>query len=187
MGREKKLRSNFVRLFTGFALDYPVRRNLELLLEHLRPLAPLAWSPAANFHVTTKFIGSFPEERLDELKAELARVPKPGRIELRVEGLGWFDNPHNPRAFFAAVRANEALAEFKRNLDGVSPEGRPYVPHVTLARVREKVELGALRRAIAELPSAEFGVSVPVKHLLYKSEATERGSEYKVIGEFEIG
>jgi RNA 2',3'-cyclic 3'-phosphodiesterase len=173
-------------LFTGFALDYPVRRNLELLLEHLRPLAPLAWSPASNLHVTTKFIGSFPEERLDELKAALAQTPKPGPIELCVEGLGWFDNPHNPRSFFAAVRANEALAAFKRNLDGAAPEDRPYVPHVTLARVREKTDLGPLRRAIAELPSAEFGISIPSKHLLYKSEPRESASEYTVIGEFDI-
>jgi RNA 2',3'-cyclic 3'-phosphodiesterase len=114
-------------LFTGFALDYPVRRNLELLLEHLRPLAPLAWSPAANFHVTTKFIGAFPEERLAELKSSLAQAPKPGPIELRVQGLGWFENPHNPRSFFAGVRANDALANFKQALDGASPEARPYV------------------------------------------------------------
>ncbi len=163
-----------------------MRRNLELLLEHLRPLAPLSWSPAANFHVTTKFIGAFPEERLDELKASLAQAPKPGRIELRVAGLGWFENPHNPRSFFAAVRANDALANFKQALDGANPEARPYVPHVALARVREKVDLGPLRRAIAELPSAEFGVSVPTKHLLYRSEPRENGSAYTVIGEFDI-
>lgn len=176
-----------MRLFTGFALDYPVRRNLELLLEHLRPLAPLAWSPASNFHVTTKFIGAYPDDAVEGLKAQLAALPNPGPIELRVEGLGWFDNPHNPRTLFAAVRSNPALAHFKQQLDGANPEDRPYVPHVTLARIREKVELSALRRAIAELPAAEFGVFSPRKHLLYKSEPSPSGSEYKVIGEFEIG
>jgi hypothetical protein len=46
--------------------------------------------------------------------------------------------------------------------------------------------LSALRRAIAELPSASFGVSIPKKHLLYRSEPGPDSSSYTVIGEFEI-
>ena len=188
--REKKLRFrivlNMLRLFTGLALQYPVRRNVELVLEHLRPLAPLAWSPTDNFHITTKFIGAWEEARLDELKAALAEVKKVRPVTVKVGGFGWYPNPHHPRVLFAGVRAPEALYELERGLEdcivklGVVSEGREYVPHMTLARVKGTVELAGLRQAIAQLPSADFGESKAAKFLLYKSE----GGVYQVIGEF---
>ena len=59
-------------------------------------------------------------------------------------------------------------------------------PHLTLARIKGVQNLVALRQAIAQLPSAEFGVSTAAKFLLYQSEPGERSSVYKVIGEFPL-
>lgn len=192
VGREKKLRfrivPNMLRLFTGLALEYPVRRNLELVLEHLRPLAPLAWSPSDNFHITTKFIGAWEEGRLEELKGALGEVTKVGPVTVRVGGFGWYPNPHHPRVLLAGVKAPEALYELERGLEecivklGVTSEGREYSPHLTLARVKGAVELAGLRQGIAQLPSADFGESKAAKFLLYQSE----GGVYKVIGEFAL-
>lgn len=159
------------------------------MLEHLRPLAALNWSPAANFHITTKFIGSWPEERLDELKAALAAIPKPGAIEARIGGFGWYPNPHHPRVLFAGVRAPEAIHQLHASLNaalaglGLEAEARDYNPHLTLARVKGEQDLVALRQAIAQLPSAEFGISTAAKMLLYRSDAGETASTYTVIGE----
>lgn len=194
MGRAKNVRSKIVRLFTGLALEYPVRRNLELVLEHLQPLAPLQWSPSANFHITTKFIGEWPEERLAELKAALAAVRRVGPIDLRLAGFGWYPNPHHPRVLFAGVHAPEALrelaalsAEACQQL-GIAMEDRAYSPHLTLARIKAETNLVGLRQAIAQLPSAEFGLSRATKFLLYKSvpAVSGTGSIYNVIGEFEL-
>lgn len=165
---------------------------MELLLEHLRPLAPLAWNPADNFHVTTKFIGMWPDERLAELKAALETVPKRGPIEIKVAGFGWFDNPHHPRALFAGIAAPDTLSQLKKDVEdvleplGVPREDRPYRPHLTLARVKGKVELATLRQGIASLPGADFGISVSAKHLLYRSEPGGKNSVYRVIGEFPL-
>ncbi len=196
MGREKKLRSKIVpttlRLFTGLALEYPVRRNLELVLEHLRPLAPLNWSPADNFHITTKFLGAWPAERLDELKAALAGTPRPGPIQLSIGGFGWYPNPHHPRVLYAGVKAPDALFHLAASLNatlaplGFPTEDRPYHPHLTLARVKQSQDLTALRQAIAQLPSAEFGLTTSAKFLLYRSDPGERTSTYHVIGEFPL-
>lgn len=196
VGREKKLRSkivpNVLRLFTGLAIEYPVRRNLELVLEHLRPLAPLTWSPGDNFHITTKFIGEWPSERLDELKGALGGVAKRGPITTAIGGFGWFPNPHQPRVLFSGVKAPEALFGLAQDLDaacaalGVAVETRSYSPHLTLAKIRGAQNLVAVRQAIAQLPSAEFGVSTASKFLLYKSEPGETTSVYTVIGEFAL-
>ncbi len=162
------------------------------MLEHLKPLAALHWSPAANFHITTKFIGSWSAERLDELKAALQTVPKRGPIRVGIGGFGWFPNPHVPRTLFAGVRAPQELFDVAKDLDavlkglGIEPEARDYLPHLTLAKMKAGTDVSALRRAIAELPSAEFGASTAAKVLLYKSEAGEESSVYTVIGEIAL-
>jgi len=183
---------NSLRLFTGLALEYPVRRNLELVLEHLRPLAPLTWSPSDNFHITTKFIGDWPEERLDELKLALGGLAKRGPITCEIGGFGWYPNPHQPRVLYGGVKGPVELRELAKDLDkcceglGVPREKREYSPHLTLGRMRGVQNVVALRQAIAQLPSAEFGSSTASKFLLYKSEAGDQTSVYRVIGEFAL-
>ena len=184
--------SNSLRLFTGLALEYPVRRNLELVLQYLRPLAALNWSPLDNFHITTKFIGAWPAGRLDELKEALGKVEKCGPITTSIGGFGWFPNPHQPRVLLTGVKAPEALFTLAKQIDeccgslGQASEDKAYTPHLTLAKIKGVQNLIALRQAIAQLPSAEFGVSTAAKFLLYQSEPGERSSVYKVIGEFPL-
>jgi 2'-5' RNA ligase len=169
-----------------------VRRNIEFLLEHARPLAPVRWSPIDNLHITTKFIGEFPEERLPELKAAVAAMPKPAPFRLSVQGLGWFPNPHSPRVFLAGVRAPSALGEIASNLNlaleplGVANENRPYQPHLTLARIPTPGNLLPLKQFVASLPSTDFGSMDVARILLYLSKPAAGGSVYSVIEEFPL-
>src|SRR5436305_2032623 len=70
--------------------------------------------PAYNLHITTKSIGEWPQERLQELVTKLATIRANNRIEIAIRGLGWFPNPHNPRVFWAAVNAPPALVELAK-------------------------------------------------------------------------
>ena len=178
-----------MRLFTGISLPYEVRRNIELLLQHLQPLAPLQWSPSENLHITTKFIGDCSAGQLPAIEQALASLPKPAPFHLTLSGLGWFPNPHHPRAFFAAVRPDPALAQLAAATDaalvpaGVASETRPYQPHLTLARIQHEANLLPLRQAIAALPSVDFGRLDVRKFHLYESKA---GSVYSVLSEFPL-
>src|SRR5260221_9211140 len=149
-----------MRLFTGLDLPDEVVHNLEELLERLRPKAKINWSPPANLHVTTKFIGQWPEERLDELKAALRELPSRQAIPVQIHRLGFFPNPHSPRVLTCGIEAPglEALA---RDTDhatvalGIESEKRAFSPHLTLARIKDKVNLQPLRESIAALPSLD--------------------------------
>src|SRR4051812_42388999 len=89
-----------VRLFVGLDLPAEAVRNLERLLDELRPSAKIAWSPPANLHITTKFIGEWPEARLPEMIAALDGVPPREPIHVEIRGLGFF-----PRIFWCGVEA----------------------------------------------------------------------------------
>src|SRR5689334_5427109 len=94
-----------MRLFVGLDLPAEVVRNLEGLLDQLRPTARIQWSPPANLHVTTKFIGEWPEARLPDLIAALDTVPSQPAISVEIRGVGFFPNPHSPRVFWCGIEA----------------------------------------------------------------------------------
>ncbi|HVN05564.1 MAG TPA: RNA 2',3'-cyclic phosphodiesterase [Bryobacteraceae bacterium] len=181
-----------MRLFTGLDLPAEVIANLHHLLDQLRPTARIKWSPPENLHITTRFIGEWPQERLDELKAALAGMPAPPAIPVQVHKLGFFPNPHSPRVFWAGVEAAPALEALAAETDcaldrlGLPAEGRPFRPHLTLARIKEPVPLQKLREKIAALPSLEFGSFTAGRFFLYLSHRTSAGSVYTKLAEYPL-
>lgn len=180
-----------MRLFAGLDLPEGIQQRLARLVEELRPAARLRWSPAANLHITTKFIGEWEESRLSELKQCLGAVAgEPIRIGIR--GLGWFPNPHNPRVFFAAVRAEESLAALAKATEaalegvGIAREERPYSPHLTLARIDDRAGLVELRRRVASLTSDDFGEFTAAEFHLYLSRTGPAGSVYSKLATFPL-
>jgi 2'-5' RNA ligase len=180
-----------MRLFTGLDLPPHVTGNLEALLLHLRPLAQVQWSPAANLHVTTKFIGEWPEDRLGDLKEALGQLPDRPAIPVKIQGLGFFPNPRAPRHFWCGIEA-PGLAELAADTDGVTGslgiphEKRAYFPHLTLARMKETAILQSLREGIAALPSQEFGSFAADRFFLYRSALRPAGSVYTKLAEFPL-
>ena len=179
-----------MRLFTGIDLPEAVRERLERLLMHLRPAAHLKWSPVYNLHVTLKFIGEWPEEKLPQLEAALRSIPRRAEIPIEVKNLGWFPNAHHPRVFWAAVLGGDALAALARDTEavveplGVAKEDRAFTAHLTLARIKEAVPLQALRTAIEQLGSAEFGNFLADRFYLFRSQPGAAGSIYTKLSEY---
>jgi 2'-5' RNA ligase len=164
-----------MRLFTAIEIPSEIKTRLEAFVNRLRPTAKLAWSPVENLHVTTKFIGEWPEARLGEVKDALAPVATPGPVEIAIRGVGWFPNARNPRVFFAGIESGQELRTLAGDTEralaplGISIEDRPFRPHLTLARQRDPVPLEELRRALAATPSEDFGVFRAESFSLYLS------------------
>ena len=179
-----------MRLFTGIDLPEDVREKLERLLMHLRPCAHLKWSPVYNLHITLKFIGEWPEEKLPQLESALRSIPKRPAIPIEVKGLGWFPNPRSPRVFWAAVHGGGALESLAGDTDdalqplGVPKESRAFTAHLSLARIKEPTPLDAMRAAISKLESAEFGSFTADRFHLYRSQPGSAGSIYTKLSEY---
>jgi 2'-5' RNA ligase len=181
-----------MRLFTGIDLPESIKERLDALISSLRSTAHVKWSPAYNLHITTKFIGEWPQERLQELVTKLSEVQCGGRVDIEIRGLGWFPNPHSPRIFWAAVHASPSLAEVALATEqacaslGIAHEERPFSPHLTLARIKQPVPLQALRQAVAELSSVDFGAFTPEAFHLYLSKPGPAGSIYTPLHDFSL-
>lgn len=180
-----------MRLFTGLDLPDDVVRSLRKLLDQLRPTARISWSPPENLHITTKFIGEWPEVRLDELKAGLGALPSRPAIPVYIRKLGFFPNPHAPRVFWCGIEAPglDALASATDQATatlGVPKESRAFSPHLTLARIKERLNLQPLRESIAALPSLEFGEFVADRFFLYLSQPGPGGSVYTKLADWKF-
>ena len=181
-----------MRLFTALDLPADVVGRLEAFIAKLKPTANIAWSKPSNLHVTTRFIGEWPEARLSELQTELGALPPRGSISVHLNRVGFFPNPHQPRNFWCGVEAPgiEALAadtDGALNRLGLEPEKRAFSPHLTLARIKDRIALQPLREAIAaetEATGLDFGRFEAGSFFLYRSELRPSGSVYTKLSEF---
>jgi 2'-5' RNA ligase len=168
-----------MRLFTGLDLPVHVAAAIEKLLETLRPMARVRWTPVENLHVTTKFIGDWPEGRLGEMKAALSTVPGRAPISVTIRGLEL-----KPRLFWVKVHS-PALADLARDIDGaveklgIAAEQRAFNPHLTLARINKPVRLD-----IADFASTYVGSFEADRFFLYLSKPGPGGSVYNKLAEF---
>jgi 2'-5' RNA ligase len=169
-----------MRLFTGIAIAPRMLDRLAQVLKEMRPLAPLNWSPVENLHITARFIGEWPEERLMELEDALEQMNPPAAFEVTIAHFGYFPNPHNPRTLFAGVETGPGLAELATRIDetlaplGVARDSRPLSPHLTLARIKHE-NIRELRGHIANMTNFDFGTFLVSEFHLYLSRARVGG------------
>lgn len=181
-----------MRLFTGIALPDDTIESLNACVRRLRPAAVIAWSPAENYHITTKFLGECPESDLPSIELALAAVPCPAPFPIAIEQLGFFPNLRSPRVLWAGVRASPELAALARGTDealeplGIVPESRPFSPHLTLARIRPGQNASGLASAVSQHPQPHFGTFTGREFHLYRSITSPRGSRYAKLRTFEF-
>jgi 2'-5' RNA ligase len=180
-----------MRLFTALDLPDDVIRNIGQLIGRLKPSLPIHWSKPSNLHITTKFIGEWPEERLDELKAALAAIPTRNPLDVHVKNLGVFLGPKSPRNFWCGVEA-PGLTELAADTEaatsalGIESESRPYKAHLTLARIKEPVDLDPLKKAVMGEGAMDFGRFQAGAFFLYRSQMKPGGSVYTKLAEFPL-
>ena len=178
-----------MRLFTAIDLPEEMLDTLRDFLARLRPLAKLHWTSVENLHITTKFIGEWPEARIEEMKSALRGVkqgvPSHMPIHISMRGVGWFPNVHRARVFWAGVDGGEPLAMLARSTDqaaatlDIPVETRAYSPHLTLARVKGVVRLDDLLPAIRD---PDFGAFQAACFFLYISS----NGKYSKLAEFPL-
>ena len=182
-----------MRLFVGLSIPEEIVASVASTIETLRPAAPaLRWSPPENLHITTKFLGQWPEEKLDLLQANLVQI-RAEAFDVHLAGFGWFPNPHSPRVFCAAARGGEPLHQLAAKTGeecsalGFAAERNPYMPHMTLARITPATDLRELRGAVARIENPVWGRFRAEQFHLYRSDPSPAGSVYTKLAGFPLG
>jgi 2'-5' RNA ligase len=198
-----------VRLFVAIDIDEEIRRRIAAFIDAMRGAAPLArWQGVGNLHVTLKFLGETPIERVESVKQSLSSVAH-APVEIQFTGCGFFPNARSARVFWAGVESGDALASLASQIDdkisrlGFEREQREFHPHLTLARAslrsgqpasgdphqptrRSGSALGSLAQSIPK-SGPEFGRMTAHEFYLYESKLSPRGAQYTKMARFPLG
>jgi 2'-5' RNA ligase len=168
-----------LRLFLGLQLPDPV---IEALVEWQQRELAGRIVPPANLHVTLAFLGSRPAGELQSicgvLEEAAAEVAQPllelvRYRETRSVGMLELGDPTG-NASLLARRLHEELAA----LAVYRPESRPWLPHVTVLRFRERPRLQP------SLP--ELGAFAPSGAAASLSRLHPSGAVYEVLKSFPL-
>jgi len=175
------------RLFTGLEIPPALASELSMLRGGL---SGARWIDTENYHLTLRFIGDIDEPTAEEIHVALERI-RLRPFTVTIEGLASFGGA-KPRALIAKATAEPALVELQAQQErlirrtGVPPDGRKFIPHVTLARLRT-----ATCTAVAEYLSARGGFFArqfeATRFVLFSSRASVGGGPYIVEAAYPLG
>jgi 2'-5' RNA ligase len=193
-----------IRIFVAIELDTPLRKALAQVQMDLRnrlqkaigPDVRIQWVKPESVHLTLKFLGDIPEERVPEIVAALARVTDAhARCTVDVGGLGAFPDTRVPRVLWVglsgqvegvtrlAAAVERALVEL-----GFVSEPKPFNPHLTLARIKERSrDIGRALAVDCMLErAAPIGTVMVNAIALMKSELKPSGAVYTKLCEVSL-
>lgn len=181
-----------MRLFVALELPPQVRAALGEIGNRLRPAAApgVRWTNPGGIHLTLKFIGEVPADKMDRIRAALAAVHAPRAVSAVFRGLGWFPQARHPRVLWAGVEAGGELAELAASIEraleplGVARESREFRPHLTLARIKEEGGLDGLRQEVERLGTPELGNACYREFDLMESTLRPQGAVYTQLARF---
>lgn len=146
-----------------------------------------------NIHVTLKFLGPTPEDKVDEIVdiiKECSKDVSPFNLVLR--GAGAFPNLNYLKVLWVGLENYEPLVPIAKCLDnsltrlGFKAEKRGFKPHVTLARVKTKRKKNEVKDLLLEHKSMEFAKVNVTSIKLKKSILDSSGPTYYNIGEVNL-
>lgn len=178
-----------VRCFMAVDVDEPkLIERMERLQEDLRRLGPgLKLVGRDAMHVTLRFLGEIPQKLVDEVAKALDKLENPS-FNINLKGLGAFPSLKRPRVIWIGVaEGSEQLIELHRKVEyllkplGFKPEGEPFSPHITIARVKRPIVSGSLTKFLSLMVDVDVGVQHVDSVKLKRSVLTPRGPIYSDI------
>jgi 2'-5' RNA ligase len=176
-----------LRLFLGLRLPEPVLDCIEawqsryLLGRHLHGVRAV---PRGHLHVTLAFLGSRPAGELDPIVGELRAAAADAPADLRLAPARYRETRSVAMLVLddldggATALAQDVQARLER-LGAYRREDRPWLPHLTVARFRERPRL--------ELDPPAMGTFVPSDAAAYLSRLHPGGAQYVVLESVALG
>lgn len=185
-----------MRCFVAVPVGEGIRRRVGELQGTLRRVgADVKWVEEENLHLTLKFLGEMEEAALERLRGLLsAEASRWGPLAVEYSGTGVFPGEDRPRVVWVGVRGDvEKLAGLAAAVEraaaqvGVPREGRPFVAHLTVGRVRSPRHVPRLAEALRRCRESVFGRDEIREFLLFRSTLTPSGPVYEPLGRFPLG
>lgn len=179
-----------MRLFLAINLPADVRRDIVAATAPLRECVPeVAWIDEARLHLTLKFLGEQTQPVADAARDAAVNVAAGHRqLTLHLGGLGAFPNFRRSRVVWMGVEQEPRLELLHHDVEvacqaiGFEVGGRPFRPHLTLARVKHPLPVERARELARTARRVDYHGEVLVESLdLMESRPGSGGSIYTAV------
>ena len=188
-----------VRSFIAIELPDELKLGLTQLEAQLKMSKQpwVKWVDPYSIHLTLKFLGSIAVDRISEItRAMEEAIQGISPFHLEVKDLGVFPNLRRVQVAWVGISGEvDKLSQLQRHLEsnlarlGFAPETRPFTPHLTLARLRNRASLNEQQSfgqlIVATKFEATYTIKVDVISLI-RSQLIRKGSIYSRISLVEL-
>ena len=192
--------NRWLRLFVAISMPEAVRDKVLSSQQELQRLVPrdaIRWTNPGQFHLTLRFLGDVPVERVPALqeavKAVCAGAPA---LRLRAQGIGFFPDARSPRVIWTAVNDGAGrLAELQKKIEFAvqpftpQPAAEKFAGHVTLGRVKflKRPEIEKLATHAQAVSDRLFGEWTANEVELMRSELLPTGAQHTLLTALRLG
>jgi RNA 2',3'-cyclic 3'-phosphodiesterase len=183
-----------VRSFIAIELPQDVKNGLHRIAHKIKEGGHLGikWANPEGVHITLKFLGNISTTQITAIKKVIQETTQGfPSFYLEIAGLGAFPDLMRPRVLWVSINGEiDKLSELQQKLDSLlvscdfPKENRPFVPHLTLARIKDSV-LPEERRNIGTFINPlriEDSISFDVQTVsLMRSQLTPKGAVYSCL------
>lgn len=187
-----------MRIFIAIDLSDTLHKHLSEQIDQLTRLLgdeSIRWVKSSNIHLTLKFLGETPENKVDRIKSTLKDITSQfSSFRMQIGEFGCFPNLRRPRVFWIGVHEHTGVLKqihgvIETDLEklGFMKEGRPFTAHLTLGRLRKRIassEMRTLTRRLESVQIGELGTEIVKEICLFRSVLRPSGAEYTRLGIF---
>lgn len=187
------------RIFIGVNLPAFSQKELGDLTARLQKFHwPVKWEKPEKIHLTLVFLGSVQDSKLAVLRTAVEKgsveiIP----FEIAFKGLGAFPDFIQPRIVWVGLKGDlQTLARLQKGVvrklkkTGFWFDQKPFVPHMTIGRVKKSISQGALRdlgKKINKMRKIDFQSRILVNSVaIMKSELHPGGSVYTKLADIKL-
>jgi len=188
-----------VRSFIAIELPDELKLGLAQLETQLKMSKQpwVKWVDPYSIHLTLKFLGSIAVDRISEITSAMEEaIQGISPFHLEVKDLGVFPNLRRVQVIWVGLSGEvDKLSQLQQYLEsnltrlGFAPERRPFTPHLTLARLRNRASLDE-RQSVGQLiATTRFETTYTIKVdaiSLMRSQLTREGAIYSRISSVEL-
>ena len=183
-----------IRSFIAIELPEEVKAGLVELQARLKSgMQPaVKWVDPYSIHLTLKFLGNIAVDKIAAItKAMEEAAQEISPFQLKVKNLGVFPNLRRVQVVWVGINGEvDKLSQLQQRIElnlvplGFASESRPFVPHLTLARLRDRAspdERQKFGQLIADTKlEAVYTIKVDSINLM-RSQLTREGAIYSQI------
>lgn len=151
------------------------------------------WVSEKNIHITLKFFGETPEEKIDEICEvfdDIAARHQP--FNLSLENIGIFGSSYEPRVIWFGMVKSEAVEKLAEEVllrlktIGFEPDGQHFRPHLTVGRIKQIGDKKQFQQTINSFKSTFLQEIQVTDFQLFESILKPQGPIYQVIESFNL-